>query len=60
MKELSCRDAGFDCEYVIKAETDEEVFRKGEEHAMMDHGMKQEDLTSELKERLRGLIRTTE
>jgi predicted small metal-binding protein len=60
MKQLSCRDAGFDCDYLIKAETDEEIFRKGGEHAMMEHKMKQEDLTSEFKERLRGLIRTTE
>jgi predicted small metal-binding protein len=60
MKELSCRDAGFDCDYIVKGETEEAIFRKGEEHAMMDHGMKHEDLTSEFKERLKGLIRTTE
>lgn len=29
-------------------------------HAMMDHGMKQENLTSEFNQRLRGLIMTTE
>jgi predicted small metal-binding protein len=57
---LTCRDAGFDCNYVVKAETEEEVLRKGEDHVMMDHGIKQEDLTSEFKERLRGLIKTTE
>lgn len=60
MKELSCRDAGFDCNYIIKAETHEEIFRKGEELARMDHGMKQEDFTPNFKERSRGLIRTTE
>jgi predicted small metal-binding protein len=60
MKELSCREAGFNCDYIINAETDEEIFRKGEEHETMDHGMKQEYLTSEFKERLSGLIRTAE
>jgi predicted small metal-binding protein len=60
MKELSCREAGFDCDYVIKAETEEEVLRKGAEHAMMDHGLKQENLTTEFNQRLRGLIRSTE
>jgi predicted small metal-binding protein len=60
MKELSCREAGFDCDYVIKAENDDEIFRKEEEDSMIDHGMKQEDLTSEFKETLKGLIRTTE
>lgn len=60
MKELSCREAGFDCDYIVKAENEEELLRKAAEHAMMDHGMKQEDLTSEFNQRLRGLIRTTE
>ena len=60
MKELACRAAGFDCDYIVKAETEEEVIRKGAEHAMMDHGMKQEQLTTEFNQRLRGLIRTTE
>jgi len=53
MKSLSCREAGFDCDYVVKGETEEEIFR----NAMKEHGMKEEDLTSEFKEKLRGLIR---
>lgn len=60
MKELSCREAGFDCDYIIKGETDEEVLRKGADHAMMDHGFKQENLTAEFNQRLRGIIRSTE
>jgi len=27
MKTLSCRDAGFDCDYLIQGETEEEIFR---------------------------------
>jgi predicted small metal-binding protein len=42
MKELSCREAGFDCDYIVKAETEEEVLIKGAEHAMMDHGIRAE------------------
>jgi predicted small metal-binding protein len=53
MNELSCRDTGFNCNYVIKADTDEEIFAKGKEHAMMDHGMKQEELSPEFKESLK-------
>ena len=32
MKSLSCRDAGFDCDYILEAENDDELFRKGEQH----------------------------
>lgn len=58
MKTLSCREAGFDCDYVATAETEEEIFQKGGEHAMSIHGMKAEDITPEFNEKLRGLIRT--
>ena len=40
MKTLSCREAGFDCDYVVKGETEEEVMKNGGEHAMKVHGMK--------------------
>ena len=60
MKSLSCREAGFDCDYVVKGETEEEIFRNGGQHAMKEHGMKEEDLTSEFKEKLRGLIKTNQ
>jgi predicted small metal-binding protein len=59
MKTITCREAGFDCDYVVKGETDEEVMKSGAEHAMKDHGYKPEDITPEFKEKVRGLIRTT-
>ena len=34
MKTLSCREAGFDCDHVVKGENEEEVMRNGGEHAM--------------------------
>jgi predicted small metal-binding protein len=52
MKTLSCREAGFDCDYLVKGETEEEIFRNGEQHAMSDHGMKQEDLHHSLRKNL--------
>jgi predicted small metal-binding protein len=58
MKTLSCREAGFDCNYVVEGETEEDIFRNGGAHAMKEHGMKEEDLTPEFKEKLRGLIKT--
>ncbi|MFZ0325931.1 MAG: DUF1059 domain-containing protein [Nitrososphaeraceae archaeon] len=59
MKTLSCREAGFDCDHIVESETEEEIFRKGGQHAMDEHGMKTEDITPEFKEKLRGLIRTS-
>jgi predicted small metal-binding protein len=59
MKTITCREAGFDCGYVVKGETDEEVMKSGAEHVMKEHGYKPEDITPEFKEKVRGLIRST-
>jgi predicted small metal-binding protein len=59
MKTITCRDAGFACDYVVKGETEEEVMKRGAEHAMKDHDMKEEDITPEFKEKVRGLIRSS-
>jgi predicted small metal-binding protein len=59
MKTISCREAGFDCDHVVKGETEEDVMKNGAEHAMKVHGMKEEDITPELKQKIKGLIRTT-
>jgi len=59
VKTLNCREAGFECDYVVKGETDEEVLRNGGEHAMKAHGMKAEDMTPEMKQKLKGLIRSS-
>jgi predicted small metal-binding protein len=59
MRTVSCREAGFDCDHIVKGETEEEVMKNGAEHAMKVHGMKEEDLTPEMQQKIRGLIRTT-
>jgi predicted small metal-binding protein len=45
--------------HVVKGETEEEVMKRGAEHATKVHGMKEEDITPEFKEKIRGLIRTS-
>ena len=45
-----------DCDYVCKGETEEEIMKNTEEHAMRDHGYKSEDL---MTSNLRGKIRLT-
>ena len=59
MKTISCREAGFECDHVIKGQTEEEVVKNGAEHAIKEHGMKSEDMTSEMKEKIRALVRDT-
>ena len=59
MKTINCREAGFNCDYIVKGETEEEVMKNGAEHAMKDHGMKEEDITPEMKQKIRGLIRNS-
>jgi predicted small metal-binding protein len=59
MKTVTCREAGFDCDYVVKGETDDEVMKGGVQHLVRDHGMREEDITPEMKEKVRRLIHTS-
>lgn len=43
MKELRCREIGFDCEGVVRAETEDAVLRQAAEHARTVHGVTQLD-----------------
>lgn len=43
----------------MKGETEEEIMKNGGEHAMKVHGMKQEEITPEMKQKLKGLIRSS-
>ena len=55
MKELRCRDVGFDCEGVIRGETQEDVMNQAAEHVREAHGIEQID--SETAETIRSVIR---
>lgn len=59
MKTINCREAGFDCDHIVKGETEEDVMKNGAEHAMEAHGMKEEDITPEMKQKIRGLIHSS-
>ena len=54
MKTLKCRDAGFGCEGVIKANSEEEVLNQAAQHAREVHGV---TVTPELAEQLKTLIK---
>jgi len=53
MKTLYCRDAGFDCDAVVRAESEQEVLNMATEHARDVHGV---DPSPELAENLSLLI----
>ena len=56
MLKLKCKDAGFDCKFVVKGKTVEEIMQKASDHAMKDHGMKPEDMTTEMQTKIKSLI----
>jgi predicted small metal-binding protein len=59
MKSLSCRDAGFDCDHVVQAESDYEIFAGSENHLFNAHGMKKQDVIPAFNEKLKSFIKDT-
>jgi predicted small metal-binding protein len=57
MKTLHCSDAGFNCEAVVKANTEEEVLQQAAAHAKAVH---QVDVTPQMAEQIRQLIKEEE
>lgn len=53
MKTLYCRDAGFDCDAVVRAESEQEVLTQAAQHARDVHGV---NPTPELADNLSMLI----
>ncbi len=54
MRALRCRDVGFDCEGVIKAESTDEVLDLAGQHAKEVHGV---DVTPEMADAMSQQIR---
>jgi predicted small metal-binding protein len=56
MLKFKCSSVGFDCKFVAKGKTEDEILAQCAAHATKDHGMKPEDITSELKEKIKSNI----
>jgi predicted small metal-binding protein len=54
MKNLKCKDVGFECAHVIRAGSEEEVLREAADHAKQAHNV---EITSEVAEKVKRLIR---
>ncbi len=54
-KVIHCKDVGFDCEGIVRANSDQEVMQLAAEHAKSVHGVT--ELTSEMVEKVKSVIR---
>ncbi len=54
-KVLRCRDVGMDCDFVARANTEEEILKQAAEHAQTTHNMK--DIPQEVVAKVRAAIR---
>ena len=60
MYTISCRDVGRDCDCLAQGETEEELMKNAAEHAVKDHGYKEEEImTLEMKEKIKSYVRKT-
>jgi predicted small metal-binding protein len=60
---LLCHEVGLgsnnkDCSYQITGNREEEFFRKIIDHAQEEHDLRPEDLTPQLEEQIRSLVRS--
>jgi predicted small metal-binding protein len=52
MLKFKCKDVGYDCKFVAKGKTQDDILAQAASHATKDHGMKPEDITVELKQKI--------
>ena len=57
MIKLSCGGSGLDCDFIVKANMEEEVSNNGKDHVFAKHLMKKEDFIPQFYEKLRPLTR---
>lgn len=55
MKELTCRDAGFDCDAVVEADSEAELMGRAAQHVQTVHGM---DVTPTMVSHISSKVRT--
>lgn len=54
-KVVSCKDAGVECDFVMRGETEQDILQQAAEHARTAHNMT--EIPPEVAEKLRGAIR---
>jgi predicted small metal-binding protein len=54
-KVLRCKDVGMDCDFEVRATTEEEILQKAAEHAQTAHNMK--EIPPDVVTKVRAAIR---
>jgi predicted small metal-binding protein len=54
-KQISCRDVGADCDFMVRAETEEEVMRVASDHGCRVHNFCDE--SPEMVDKVKSLIK---
>jgi predicted small metal-binding protein len=58
MLTIACRDVGQNCDCIVQGDTEEELMKNAAEHAVNDHGHKEENImTSEMQDKIRSHIK---
>ena len=57
-KQLTCRDAGMDCDFLVRTESAEETLDITAGHAKKVHGYK--EISPEMATAMRGLVKTVQ
>jgi len=55
-KQLTCRDAGADCDFLVRAETEEEVLEVAAGHGKRVHGYK--EIPPEMAAGMKSMMKT--
>ena len=55
MKVLRCRDAGADCDFEARAETEEELMKMAAEHGQADHRF--DEIPADVATKIQSIIR---
>ena len=54
-KVMKCREVGLDCNFIARADTEEEILNQVAAHANTTHGV--QDIPEDVVARVRGVIR---
>ena len=58
MLTIACRDVGQNCDCIVQGNTEEELMKNAAEHAVKDHGYKEENImTPEMQDKIRSHIK---
>ena len=55
-RQLTCRDAGADCDFLVRAETEAEVLEVAAGHGKRVHGYP--EITPEMMTAMKGIVKT--